>query len=244
VVTGHVERSVGDQSDTCQEETPARTVAVVSTDAAQNALTEEESASGWELLFDGASLAAWRGFRRETMPDGWRAVDGALVRVGRGGDIVTIDTFGDFELRFDWKVEVAGNSGVFFRVTEAGERVWFSGPEFQVLDNAGHADGRNPLTTAGSNYALHAPVRDATRPVGDWNAARLLVRGAHVEHWMNGVGLLGYELGSADWQRRVAASKFASLPRYGREPGGHIAIQDHGDRVAYRNLKIRRLETP
>ena len=178
------------------------------------------------------------------MPDGWRAVDGTLALVGPAGDIVTVETFRSFELLFDWKVEKGGNSGVFFRVTEATDRVWHSGPEYQVLHNAGHADGANPLTSAGSDYALHAPVRDVTRPLGEWNTARLLVRGAQVEHWMNGVKLLEYELGSADWQRRVEASKFASLPRFGREPSGHIAIQDHGDPVAYRNLKIRRLDTP
>ena len=178
------------------------------------------------------------------MPDGWRAVDGTLALVGPAGDIVTVETFRSFELLFDWKVEKGGNSGVFFRVTEAADRVWHSGPEYQVLHNAGHADGGNPLTSAGSDYALHAPRRDVTRPLGEWNTARLLVRGAHVEHWMNGIKLLEYELGSTDWQRRVEAGKFASLPRFGRESGGHIAIQDHGDPVAYRNLKIRRLDTP
>lgn len=211
---------------------------------AADTLTGAEKAQGWALLFDGESLAGWRGYRRDAAPEGWQAVDGTLARVGRGGDLVTVEQFADFELRFDWRVEEGGNSGVMFRVAEGDGPTWHTGPEFQILHNAGHRDGRAPVTSAGSNYALHAPARDATRPVGTWNTARLVVRGARVEHWMNGQRLLAYELGGPDWERRVRASKFAAVPRYGREPRGHIAIQDHGDPVAFRNIKIRRLDTP
>ena len=207
-----------------------------------NTLTDEERADGWELLFDGESLAAWRGYRRDGVPDGWQAVDGAMARVGRGGDIITVEQFADFDLRFDWRVEEGGNSGVMFRVAEGDGPTWHTGPEFQILHNAGHRDGEAPITSAASNYAVHAPARDATRPVGEWNSARLVVRGARVEHWMNGEKLLEYELGSPDWHERMMASKFASIPRYGREPRGHIAIQDHGDPVAFRNVRIRRLD--
>jgi hypothetical protein len=109
----------------------------------------------------------------------------------------------------------------------------------QILDNAGHADGKVRETTAGSNYALHAPVRDVTRPVGDWNAVRLIVNGSRVEHWLNDVKVVEYELGSADWLARVKPSKFNDWPEYGRATRGHIVLQDHGDEVAFRNLKIR-----
>ena len=211
-------------------------------DVAANTLTAEERADGWKLLFDGENLAAWRGYKRDGVPDGWQPVDGALARVGRGGDLVTVEQFADFELRFDWKVEEGGNSGVMFRVAEGDGPPWHTGPEFQILHNAGHADGRAPITSAASNYAVHPPARDVTRPVRHWNTARLLVRGAHVEHWMNGEKLLEYELGSPDWERRMLASKFGAIPRYGRETRGHIAIQDHGDPVAFRNIKIRRLD--
>ena len=193
---------------------------------AANTLTDEERADGWELLFDGDSLAAWRGYRRDAVPGGWQAVDGAMARVGRGGDIITVEQFADFDLRFDWKVEEGGNSGVMFRVAESDGPAWHTGPEFQILHNAGHRDGQAPITSAASNYAVHPPARDVTRPVGTWNTARLVVRGARVEHWMNGEQLLDYELGSPDWEERMMASKFASIPRYGREPRGHIAIQD------------------
>jgi len=200
-----------------------------------------QSPGGWRPLFDGRSLAGWRGFKTTTPPAGWQAVDGALTRTGPGGDLMTVEEFGDFELELEWKVGPAGNSGIMFRVATTAERPWETGPEMQVLDNATHADGRNPLTSAGSNYAVHAPVKDVTRPVGEWNAVRLVVRGAHVEHWMNGVKLLEYELWSPDWEARVKASKFGSMPGYGRAKRGHLVLQDHGDVVAFRNLRIRTL---
>jgi hypothetical protein len=128
-----------------------------------------------------------------------------------------------------------------FHVTQDGGQTYETGPEFQVLDNAGHKDGGNSMTSAGSNYALHPPVRDVTRPIGEWNEVRLIVNGAHVEHWMNGVKLLEYELWSDDWNARVKASKFNKMPHYGRAKRGHIALQDHGDPVWYRTIKIRPL---
>lgn len=156
---------------------------------------------------------------------------------------MTVDEFESFELRFEWQVEAGGNSGVFFGVTEEIDGpVWFSGPEYQILHNAGHRDGEAPITSAGSNYAVHPPAADVTRPVGEWNRSRLIVDRGRVEHWMNDTHLLAYDLESADWQARVAASKFANLPSYGRIRRGRIAIQDHGDPVRFRNIRIRELE--
>jgi hypothetical protein len=152
---------------------------------------------------------------------------------------VTDEQFTDFELSLEWMVEPGGNSGVFFHVTEDHDHVWETGPEMQVLDNALHRDGQDPLTSAGADYALHAPAWDTTRAPGRWNHARLLVAGPHVEHWLNGEQLLEYELWSDDWKARVARSKFASMPDYGMRTTGHIALQDHGDRVAYRNIMLR-----
>ncbi|HET6201730.1 MAG TPA: DUF1080 domain-containing protein [Planctomycetota bacterium] len=209
--------------------------------APPNTLTEAEKAAGWRLLFDGKTTAGWRGFRKEKCPDGWKAVDGALSRVDKADDIVTEEEFGDFELSLEWKIAKGGNSGIFFGVTEDHDTVWQTGPEFQILDNAGHKDGGNTMTSAGSNYALHAPAKDATRPVGEWNEARIRVEGAKVEHWLNGVKLLEYELGSPEWKALVAASKFASMPDYGTRKKGRIALQDHGDAVSYRSIKIRPL---
>ena len=134
-------------------------------------------------------------------------VDGALARVGRGGDIITVEQFENFELRFEWQVEEGGNSGVFFGVTEEVDGpVWHSGPEFQILHNAGHRDGQAPITSAGSNYAVHPPSADVTRPVGEWNTSRLIVDDGRVEHWMNGFHLLTYRarrrrLAGSGWKR-------------------------------------------
>jgi hypothetical protein len=205
------------------------------------ALSSEEKAAGFTLLFNGTSLDGWRGYKAEAVPAGWKAMRGELVRDGAGGDLMTKEQFADFELRLEWKISKGGNSGIMFRVGTDAEYPWATGPEFQVLDNGGHKDGQSPLTAAGSNYAVHAPVKDVTRPVGEWNDARLIVRGMHVEHWMNGVKLLEYEIGSADWEKRVKASKFGEMPGYGRLPRGYIALQDHGDAVAYRNIRIRKL---
>jgi hypothetical protein len=206
---------------------------------AVNTLTAAEKANGWKLLFDGKSLAGWRAFHSETPPLGWKVEDGALVRRGAGGDLVTVEQFGDFELNLEWKIAEGGNSGIFFRALTEGDEIWHSAPEMQVLDNARHKDGKVPETSAGSNYALHAPARDVTKPIGEWNAVRLIAKGPHVEHWLNGVKLLEYELWSADWEARVKASKFGKIPMYGRAKRGHIGLQDHGDYVAYRNIKIK-----
>ena len=206
-----------------------------------NTLTAAERAEGWELLFDGKSADLWRGFRQDALPDGWRVVDDALTRVDRGGDIITKEQFTDFELMLEWKVAEGGNSGIMFRVTEDQRRTWYSGPEMQVLDDARHPDGRTPETSAGSNYGLHAPTPGAVRPAGTWNAARLLVKDNQVEHWLNGIKVVAYELQSDAWETLVSQTKFDTIPAYGRQPTGHIALQDHGDWVAYRNIKIRRL---
>jgi hypothetical protein len=223
----------------------AAVLACGTSDSGTNGLTSPDgtatpsSAADWRPLFDGKTTAGWRGYHQKTMPGGWQAVNGALTRVSQGGDIITNDQFGDFELELEWQISEGGNSGIMYRVSEEGDEAYYTGPEYQVLDNGRHADGKNPLTSAASDYGLYAPVKDVTRPVGEWNAARIVVKGNHVEHWLNSVKVVEYELGSADWQQRVDGSKFKEWPNYGRIPKGHIALQDHGSRVAYRNIRIR-----
>jgi hypothetical protein len=206
-----------------------------------NTLTPEEESAGWRLLFDGRTTAGWRGYRQQGMPDGWQVVDGALTRVGQAGDIVTRDQFQDFELALEWMVAPGGNSGIFIRASEDTDWIYQNAPEMQVLDDAGHPDGLQRETAAGSNYALHAAPAGVVKPAGEWNSVRILVRGDHVEQWLNGVKVVDYELGSEDWKARVAKSKFAAWPGYGKNPRGHIGLQDHGDRVAFRNIKVREL---
>ena len=201
-----------------------------------------EAQPGWTVLFDGTGTDAWRGFRRQDFPAGWQVVEGALTRVSEGGDIVTKEQFGDFELELDWSVAPGGNSGIMFRVTEADSNTYRTGPEMQVLDDAKHRDGASRLTAAGANYGLHEAPAGVVKPAGDWNHVRLVVRGAHVEHWLNGQKVVQYELWSPDWEAKVKASKFAEWPKYGRAKSGHIAIQgDHDGALALRNIKIRTL---
>jgi len=206
---------------------------------ALNRLTAAEQEQGWRLLFDGKSTAGWRAYRADSMPSGWQVVDGALTRVGSATDIITKEQFANFELTLDWKVAEGGNSGIFYRVSEDDDAPYWSGPEMQVLDDARHRDGQSRLTAAGSDYGIYPAPAGVVNPAGTWNQVRLVVRGNHVEHWLNGLKLLEYELGSDDWTERVAASKFAPHPHYGRNKTGYIGLQDHGDWVAYRNIKIR-----
>jgi hypothetical protein len=209
--------------------------------AAPNTLTAEEKNAGWRLLFDGKTLEQWRGYKQESVPAGWSVRDGAIALTGKAGDLVTRDQFQDFELQLEWKISPGGNSGIFFHVTEGAGAVWETGPELQVLDNATHADGKTPETSAASNYALQASTRDATRPVGEWNEVRLVVKGPHVEHWLNGLKVVEYELWSPEWESRVKASKFKEMPTYGRARRGHIALQDHGNPVWYRSIRVKTL---
>ena len=194
---------------------------------------------GWRSLLSGDVASHWRGYRQKTLPPGWAVVDGALTRTGEAGDIITREQFADFELTLEYNLAPGANSGVFFRVVEDDPVIWHEAPEIQVIDNA-RTDLR-PEQTTGANYDLHAPSRDATKPAGQWNELRVLVKGNHVEQWVNGTKVVEYELGSSDWKRRVQASKFKEFPRFGTARRGHIGLQDHGDRVAYRNIRVRGL---
>jgi len=193
----------------------------------------------WTPLFDGTTMNGWRGYKQDTVPSGWQAVDGALTRVGGGGDIVTVEQYANFELELEWQIKPGGNSGVFYRGLETGEAIYHTAPEMQVLDDNVHADGRNDLTAAGANYALHPASRGVVKPVGEWNAARIVANGPHIEHWLNGTKIVEYETGSEDWKVRLAASKFKDVVGYGTATRGHIGLQDHGDWVAFRNIRIK-----
>ncbi len=208
-----------------------------------NELTDEEKRQGFELLFDGKSIEHFRAWRGQSVPPGWTAKDDVLqFAPGSGrGDIATKEQFGDFELRLEWKVSPAGNSGIMFRSTEDKGYAWETGPEMQILDDDLHPDGQNIITAAGSNYALHARSRDVVRPANHWNEVRILAKGDDIEYWLNGFKVVEYTINSPDWKARVANSKFASMPDYGQRKSGHIVLQDHGDLVAFRNIRIRKL---
>ncbi len=218
-------------------------IAIEASAQTPNTLTDAERSAGWKLLFDGKTPAGWHGYGAKDVPGGWQVVGGALTRVAMAGDLITTEKFRDFELAIEWNVAPGGNSGIFYRGVEAPDpkltSIYHTAPEMQVLDDAKHADGKSPLTSAGSNYGLYPAPRGIVKPADEWNSARILVKGNHVEHWLNGAKVVEYELGSAEWTAKVKASKFNKWPGYGKAAEGVIGLQDHGDRVAYRNIKIR-----
>ncbi len=211
--------------------------------AARNLLSAEEKALGFQFLFDGSSLSSFRGYKRTDMPKGWVIADGIMAYVPgvEGGDVMTKEQYGDFDLRLEWKISEGGNSGVIYHVMETKNATFETGMEMQVLDDARHGDGKNPLTSAGSAYALYAPSQKVVLQANEWNSIRILSKGKHVEHWMNGAKILEYEKDSADWKERVAKSKYKDWNEFGMYATGHIAFQDHGEVVAYRNIRIRKL---
>jgi hypothetical protein len=210
-----------------------------------NALTRREKAEGWKLLFDGKTLTGWRNFKSQSIKPGWQVKDGTLACVDphNAGDIITSEKFDSFELQIDYNISVGGNSGIMFHVTEEGGAAWATGPEFQLEDNKGAHDAQK----AGWLYALYQPPIDlksgkpvdATKPAGEWNHVVLRITPEKCEHIINGVKYFDYVLGSDDFNKRVAASKFASMPLFAKAASGYIALQgDHGQ-VAFRNIKIR-----
>ncbi len=220
----------------------AASLVAASREDAPNQLTGEEKEQGFRLLFDGKTTEGWRGYRKKECPEGWQVVDGALARVSAGGDIITVDQFDHFELRLQWKVAPGSNSGIMYFVTEEQDAPYMTGPEYQILDNAKHPDGRRKITSAASVYALYPPSRDVTRPVGEWNDTKIISRDGKVEHWLNGEKVAEYDRNSEEWQAKVKASKFASMPHFAKPQKGHLCLQDHGDPVYYRSIRIRELK--
>ncbi|MCH2178204.1 MAG: DUF1080 domain-containing protein [Mariniblastus sp.] len=194
------------------------------------------------VLFDGGSLDHFEGYKSKKIGAGWKSENGELVFDGSGGgDIVTKESFDNFELTFEWKVTKGANSGVMYRVSMGDGAPYLSGPEFQILDDANHNDGRNEATSAGSLYALYKPDGKQLKPVGQWNQSKIILDGNHVEHWLNGNKVVDAELHSDDWNERVAGSKFKNWEKFGQNKGGRICFQDHGDEVAFRDIKIKKL---
>ena len=214
-----------------------------------NVLTDEEKAEGWELLFDGRTTTGWRGFKKDdlTIDEGWYAHQGALVASGIGGDIggdiVTEEQFENFILKTEWRISDEGNSGILYLVAENDYgAVYYTGPEYQILDDLGYPHQLEDWHYTAANYGMHAPEDAPVKTAGEWNTAKIVVDNGHVEHWLNGEKVVEYELWSDEWEELVESGKWADFPGYGRYRKGHIALQDHGDQVWFRNLKIKRLD--
>ncbi|MEO6568730.1 MAG: family 16 glycoside hydrolase, partial [Opitutaceae bacterium] len=208
--------------------------------AEENRLSEAERTAGWELLFDGNTMKGWRGYRDAPIA-GWEVIDGTLHAIAkiRGVELVTVKTFSDFELVWEWKLPHAGNNGLKYFVTEA--RPSAPGHEYQLLDDENHPDGKiGPHRQTGAFYDVLPPAADKpSKPIGEWNLSKIVVRGNHVEHWLNGKQVLAYELGSPEVKAGLAKSKFTRQAGFGEKITGHLMLTYHSDDCWYRNIKIR-----
>ena len=203
------------------------------------AATPVTGKDGWRSLSD---VSSWRGYSSNEVPAGWHASDGVISKENGIGDLVSRDRFANFELTLDWKIEQGGNAGIFYRGTTEYDHIYWSAPEYQLLDDANAPDGKNRLTSAAAAYALYPPPAGVVKPAGEWNSTRIVVNGAHVEHWLNGQKVVEYELWSPDWKAKVAASKFRDYPNYGLAKTGYLGIQgDHNGALSLRNIRIREL---
>ena len=222
-----------------------------------NALSQAEKAAGWKLLFDGKTWNGWRGFRREKVSvEGWAIEDGAIKHVAgqgeqsqQGGDLITVGQYDNFELQLEWRISPGGNSGIKYLVAEEMVKSGYSGLgfEMQVLDDDRHPDakmGKGGNRTASALYDLIAPKDKMLHPVGEWNQVRLIIRGNRVEHWLNGKKVVEFELASPQLKSLIAESKYKNIAGFGEVRKGHILLQDHGNEVWFRNIKLRELNAP
>jgi Domain of Unknown Function (DUF1080) len=207
-----------------------------------NTLTDAEKSTGWKLLFDGKTLNGWQPIGKAGEPiKGWAVKDGVIFhgKAAGGGDIVTVEQFGDFELTWEWKISEGGNSGLKYNLPDAAKGVGF---EYQLLDDAKHPDARVRGTRrqSGALYDLYEPAPERkVKPVGEWNESRVVVKGDHVEQWLNGVKTVEFDFGSDDLKERIAGSKYKGMANFGVKAKSPILLQDHGDEVSFRNLKLR-----
>lgn len=221
-----------------------------------NTLTEKEKAEGWQLLFDGKSIKGWHKWGNKPAGSAW-VIDENAIHLStkpkgegewqqrEGGDIITDEEYQDFELTIDWKIGACGNSGIIYNILEDTSKykyVWQTGPEMQVLDNACHPDSKFPKHRAGDLYDLIACKYETVKPAGQWNHAKLVSKGGKVEHWLNDRKLVEVQMFNDDWYKLIAGSKFKDMKDFGRQKKGKIALQDHGDPIWYKNIKIRKLE--
>ncbi|HMN96738.1 MAG TPA: DUF1080 domain-containing protein [Phycisphaerales bacterium] len=221
--------------------TPPAAPATSAAIAPPNTLTPAERAAGWRLLFDGRSGEGWRGFRRDGFPaQGWSVEEGVLKVRSGGGDLITTEQFGDFELALEFLTTPKANSGIMYRVIEEHGAPWQTGPEFQILDDHGHGLAPSHPHSAGALYDLAAPPpTKVLRPAGEWNSARILLRDGRLRHWLNDVKVVDLRVDGDDWAQLIKASKFKDYAGFGVRPRGHIALQDHGDEVWFRTIKLR-----
>ena len=208
-----------------------------------NSLSEKEKMEGWQLLFNGKNLDGWKSFQGKEI-SGWKVIDGVLNNSGvgsdHGGDIVTKEKFQNFELSLEWKIASKSNSGIFYHVNEKiGNAIFESGPEYQLIDDKGWPEKLNDYQYSGANYGMHAPQNAVVKDISEWNQARIIVDGAHVQHYLNGIKVVDYYLWDDGWKALKEKGKWKDYPYYGMAKKGNIGLQDHGGLAQFRNIKIK-----
>jgi uncharacterized protein YaiE (UPF0345 family) len=207
----------------------------------------------WISLFDGKTTSGWHTYGKDAAGEAWKVIDGALMldptnkqgwQIKGGGDIVTNESYGDFHLQLEWKISQKGNSGIIFFVQDEPKKynyIWYTGPEMQVLDNDGHGDGKIFNHRAGNLYDLIAGPEGVVKPVGEWNQAEIVSYRGKLDFYLNGVNVVSTTYGDDAWRKMLANSKFKTMPDFGKVFSGHIALQDHGDNVWYKNIMVKKL---
>lgn len=216
----------------------------ININAQNNQLSASEQKQGWKLLFDGQSPNGWRNYRSKTINPQWKVVDGTLTLAEKGGgDIITENQYENFELNLEWRIQDCGNSGIFFGVVEDTSYccVFFTGPEMQILDDKCHPDNKLENHRAGALYDMITCSKPTVKPAGEWNQIRLVKKNGKVEQWQNGAKVVEYTMWTPEWDSMVAKSKFKDWKGFGKYKKGHLALQDHGDVVSFRNIKLKEL---
>ncbi|MDB5275426.1 MAG: hypothetical protein JWR61_381 [Ferruginibacter sp.] len=215
--------------------------------------SNEKKSGRWEILFDGKNTDQWKSINADSFPShAWKIEDGTLSvdNHAKDGDIITREVYADFDLLFDFKLTDGANSGIKYFVDyikdNTSGKMLYNGPEYQVIDDYNHPylkDKQHPDATTAALYLIYAPKNKKLFPAGEWNSGRIVAKGNHLEHWLNGIKVVSCERGSKDFRDRMAITKFNSYDHYGELPAGHIMLTDHdGDKVYFRNIKIKRLK--
>jgi hypothetical protein len=209
-----------------------------------NTLSKKEKKEGWALLFDGTSMNGWRAYKNKEQ-QGWDVKDGELYCKSEGitkrADLVTANKYENYELQIDWKISPKMNSGIIYMVTEGNGASYESGPEYQLIDDIGYPGKLSDKQLSGANYDMNAPTAKASKAAGEFNHSKIVINKGHVEHWLNGTKVVDYQLWSSEWEQTKANSKWKDVKPYGMSKSGHIALQDHGGGIAFKNIKIKHL---
>ena len=220
-----------------------------STKDSDNTLTRDELKEGWVLLFNGENPDGWRGYNMDQLPSAWKVSDGTLMSAGEGGDIggdiITVKKYENFDLMLDWKLAPEGNSGILYHIVEGPElhSTYYSGPEYQIIDDIGFPGGVGPFNSTGADYAM-TPADTITKvlhPVGNWNSSRIVFDHGKVTHYLNGKKIVEFTAWSDDWNSKVESGKWKKYPEYGKAKTGYIGLQDHGSKIWFKNIKLREL---